>query len=86
MITYVVLRNNINKSLSDGPVLSIMVHKQLVHVSGGFIMGISPRPHDDQHARGENRSSEIGVSTGQTRDFRHDMPGEYLCFGETYRI
>ena len=53
-----VLRNSIlSKPLSDGPVLSIMVHKQLVRIclggggGGGGLMGLSPRPHVDWQDR-----------------------------------
>ena len=35
IITAVVFRNNINKPLSDGPIQSIMVHKQLMHICRG---------------------------------------------------
>ena len=38
-----------NKLLSDGPILSLMVHKQLDCIygggGGGGLMGLSPRPH-----------------------------------------
>ena len=41
MTAAVALRNSISKPLSDGPVLSIMVHEQL----GGGVMGVSPIGH-----------------------------------------
>ena len=54
MRTGVVLCNSINKPLSDGHVLSIMVHKQLVRICrGGGGMGLSPRPHVDLQVRGK---------------------------------
>ena len=42
--TAVVLGNSMNKPLSDGPVLSIMIHKQLVRICL-WLMGLSSRPH-----------------------------------------
>ena len=36
IITFVVLRNSINKPLSDGHDVTIMIHKQLVRICLGF--------------------------------------------------
>ena len=48
---------------------------------GGGLMGLSPRPHVDRQVRGGNHSSEIGVITAQTRDFRHVMRMLLWFFG-----
>ena len=52
--TAVVLCNNINKLLSDGHFLSIMVHTQLVRICLRGLMALSLRPHViDWQVRGE---------------------------------
>ena len=74
------LPSNINKSLSDGPVLSVMVNKQLVRIclgvgggggGGRALMGLLPRPHVDRQVRKKTHSSDSGGSIAQMRDFRH---------------
>ena len=63
----VVLCSGINKPLSDGPVPSITVHKQLVPICLG-VHGLSPMPHVDRQSGGKDHSSKDGVSSCRNRE------------------
>ena len=67
IITVVVLRNSINKLLSDGPVVSIMVHKLRICLGVNGPLRLSLKLHVNQQVQGKSLFPNWGINCPNER-------------------